>query len=349
VERSPLAPGVLLALAAAVAFGASTPLLHRFGAGVGPVTTACLLYAGAAVVALLWPRKAGAEAKVRLGHAPRLLLVTVAGAVVAPTALAWGLQHADATSASLLLNFEAAFTVILASLVFGESIGLRVATAVALMVAGGVLLVLGAMHGPMPGAVTWGLVAVVVATLGWSVDNALTRPLADLDPMAVVAGKGTLGAALTALLALLLHEPLPGWRDALALVACGAAGYGLSLRLYLLAQRRIGAGRTASVFAVAPFIGAALAWALGDGQVNATTLVAGLLFGAAVWLHLTESHGHVHTHEPVEHEHAHRHDDGHHDHVHEPPVVGVHSHRHRHAVQTHEHPHAPDMHHAHRH
>jgi hypothetical protein len=111
----------------------------------------------------------------------------------------------------------------------------------------------------------------------------------------------------------------------------------------------MGAARTASVFALAPFVGAALAWAIGDGTVTGATLVAGLLFCAAVYLHLSESHAHLHAHEPLVHDHAHRHDDRHHDHVHDPPVVGLHTHPHAHRAVTHGHEHAPDVHHVHRH
>jgi drug/metabolite transporter (DMT)-like permease len=347
MTRSPFSTGVLLALAAALAFGSTTPFVHRFGAGVGAFTTACLLYAGAAIVALLWRGRAGAEARVHRAQLPRILLVALAGAVVAPTAFAWGLQQSDATSASLLLNFEAVFTVLLARLFFGEAIGRRVGLAVLLMVAGGCVLVSAGAH--LATGAGWGLVAVLLATLAWATDNTLTRPLADLDPMAVIARKALFGAVFTGVLALSSREPLPRATNAAALLVCGATGYGLSLRLYLLAQRRMGAARTGSVFAVAPFVGAVLARALGDGRASSATLVAAGLFGAAVYLHLSERHGHAHTHEPIEHDHSHRHDDPHHDHAHDPAVAGVHSHLHRHAAVTHEHEHAPDVHHGHRH
>ena len=75
------------------------------------------------------------------------------------------------------------------------------------------------------------------------------------------------------MLALVWREPLPSLAAALALVAVGAAGYGLSLRFYLLAQRAFGAARTGSVFAFAPFIGAALAVALGDRAFSAMMLL----------------------------------------------------------------------------
>ncbi len=321
--------------------------MHRFGEGVGALSTACLLYTGAALAAVVWPRREGAEAKVGRLHLPRLALVAISGSVLAPTAFAWGLQHADATGGSLILNFEAIFTVLLARVFFGEAVHRRVAVAVALMAVGGFALVFAGPHGA-PGA-SWGLAAVALATLAWAADNTLIRPLSSLDPMAVVAHKALLGAGLTALLAVSFREPLPGVRSALGLLACGAVAYGPGLGLYLLAQRRMGAARTASVFAIAPFVGAVLAWAMGDGEASAATLVAGVLFAVAVALHLSESHGHLHTHDAKEHEHAHRHDEPHHDHVHDPPTAGVHSHLHRHDTLTHDHPHAPDEHHAHRH
>ena len=42
-----------------------------------------------------------------------------------------------------------------------------------------------------------------------------------------------------------------------------------------------------------------------------------------VWLHLTESHKHAHTHEPLEHSHEHEHGlgDPHHDHIHDEVVT----------------------------
>ena len=48
--HGPALRGGVLALLAATLFGVSTPMVQRFGAGLGPFTTAALLYAGAAVV-----------------------------------------------------------------------------------------------------------------------------------------------------------------------------------------------------------------------------------------------------------------------------------------------------------
>ena len=348
MRRSELTTGVTLALIAAVAFGATAPVIAWAGRGLGPLTTAALLYAGAAAAAALFRGFAhGHEQRVRRSDAPRLVAIALAGAAIAPTLLAWGLQRAGATVGSLLLNLEAVFTVLLARAVYREPLGGRVLAAIACMVAGGAALVLDASTGGGFGLA--GALAVAGATLAWALDNTWTRPLAERDPWQVVLVKAGLGAALTAALALVRGEPAPAAREAAVLVACGATGYGASLRLYLLAQRRIGAARTGSVFALAPFVGAAIAWAVGDRAAGAGALAALGLFAAGVYLHLSERHAHHHTHPAADHDHPHRHDDGHHDHVHDPPFLGEHSHPHHHDEVEHEHDHGPDLHHDHAH
>lgn len=349
MAKNPLILGTLLAALAAVAFGVTTPFIQRLGVGVGPFTTAALLYLGAAIGAISMPgrKTEQREARVHPRHIPRLLAIAFFGAALAPTLFAWGLQRVPATHGSLLLNGEAVFTVILAALIHREHIGRRVGLAALLMFAGGAVTVFGASSAGAFGLL--GALAVVAAVFSWALDNVLTRPFAELDPAAVVRVKALCGVVLTGALALLMGEARPGWLRIAGLLACGATGYGISLRLYLLAQRRIGAGRTGSVFAVAPFVGALCALALGDKPGGITTAAAAVLFITGLVLHLTERHGHAHRHEAFEHDHAHSHDDGHHDHPHGEAPTGSHAHPHSHEPRVHEHPHGPDAHHGHGH
>jgi drug/metabolite transporter (DMT)-like permease len=336
-----------LALTAAVLFGISTPLVQRFGAGIGAFATAALLYAGAAAAGALLRQRVEQEARVISGDFPRLVSMAAAGAVIGPVALAWGLQRTSATSGSLMLTLEAVFTAVLAWRMYHETMDRRVWTAMLLLMAGGVLLILN--QGRDGGAGVWGLLAVMLATAAWGLDNTLSRALAERDPGQVVLAKAVLGATATSVLAVGFGESLPTLGAALGLFAVGATGYGLSLRFYLLAQRAFGAARTGSVFAFAPFIGAALAVALGDQSISWLMAAGSVLMLAGVVLHLAESHGHEHEHVPTVHEHAHGHDDGHHEHVHDPMPTGTHSHWHRHEPLWHVHPHVPNAHHAHRH
>ncbi|MDD2711412.1 MAG: DMT family transporter [Simplicispira sp.] len=346
LHRPALRGGVLALLAAAL-FGISTPLVQRLGAGLGAFTTAALLYAGAAVVGALSLRTAAHEARLKQSDTPRLLAMAGFGAALGPVALAWGLQHTSGASASLMLTLEALFTATLAWWLYSETMDRRVWAAMLLLLAGGMALVLD--QGRQGGVQLLGLLAVLLATLAWGVDNTLSRALAERDPSQVVMAKAALGAAATAALAVSTGEPAPSLPAVLGLVALGATGYGLSLRFYLLAQRAFGAARTGSVFAFAPFIGAAVAFGLGERSAGWLMLLGGLLMLAGVVLHLAERHDHEHTHPALEHEHAHRHDDGHHLHGHDVMPPGSHSHRHVHEAMTHAHAHAPDAHHQHKH
>jgi drug/metabolite transporter (DMT)-like permease len=295
---SALRIGAWLAVLAAVSFGVTAPLVKVAAAGAGPFATAALLYAGACGASLVLSARAAADPPPRLGHAPRLLAVALLGAVIAPASLAWGLARTRATTASLLLNLEAMFTVLLGWALYREAIGRRVGLALLAMTGGGAALVLGA---PDAGRTEiFGPLAITAATLAWALDNALTRPLSALDPNRIVLAKAGIGAALSAAISLARGEAIPSRLRALALLGLGALGYGVSLRFYLLAQRRLGAARTGSIFAIGPFVGVVVAWAIGERELRAATLGAGLLFALGVHLHVTEQHPDA----EARHEHA---------------------------------------------
>ena len=185
---TPISRGTALAVTAALFFGVTTPIVKAFAHGAGPFATAALLYAGAALGSGL--RRRTDEPRLGAPQLRRLTLVAFLGAFLAPAALAWGLQRSGALGGSLLLNLEAPITVLLAFLFYGEPVGRRVGLALALMFAGGALLVVRGGDSP---ASALGLLAVAGASLAWAMDNTLTRPLADFDPRAVVFVKALFG------------------------------------------------------------------------------------------------------------------------------------------------------------
>lgn len=278
--------GTGLAVLAALAFGVTAPVLATVGRGAHPLAVASLLYAGAAVASLL----VGASPRRAVGARPPvgwLLLMVLSGAVFAPTAFVWGILETGATTGSLLLNLESLFTVLLAAAILGERIGRRVALAVAVMGAGGVLLTIDVLDQPATAA-PLGALAVVVATASWGLDNVLARKLEHLEALDVVMLKSALGAAFTGSCALLMQGTWPEPSAVAIVLACGGVGYGVSLALYLEAQRRMGAARTGSVFAMAPFVGALVAYGAGSREASWLTGIAAALFGMGVLLHATE-------------------------------------------------------------
>jgi drug/metabolite transporter (DMT)-like permease len=347
MKKFPAAHGAFLALLSAILFGASTPLVQHVGTHVSSWLTAALLYAGASVAGLLMRSTVTNEASLQRQHWPRLLLMAFFGAVLGPVALAWGLQRTSGMGASLMLTFEAVFTAFLSFVLYKEHISRRVMLAIALLTLGGALLVFDRAESGETQVL--GLLAILVATLAWAIDNTLSHALADLDPGRVILAKATVGAVCSLMIASITGQAVLSLTSGAGLFLIGAFGYGLSLRFYLLAQRAFGAARTGSVFAAAPFIGAAVAFWLGERDFSLWLLGGAVMMLIGVVLHITEQHEHAHVHETVAHDHAHTHDDGHHNHTHDPMPTAKHSHAHTHEAITHRHPHLSDVHHRHSH
>lgn len=345
-----------LALASAALFGLSTPLAKLLLGHAGPLVLAGLLYLGSGLGLLLvklaqrsaQTRETGAAAhtSLRRQDLPWLAGVVVAGGILAPVLLLWGVSGVHASSASLLLNAEAVLTILVAAALFREHVGLRVWGAAVLMLAGGVGLAWA------PGAAipfSPRVLAVVGACLLWALDNNLTRNIAARDPLAIGTVKGLVAGAVNLGLGVASGAEVPGPAFIAAALALGAASYGASLVLFIVALRHLGSARTSAHFATSPFIGAAIAVPLLGEPITGTFVASLLLMGAATWLLLTERHGHHHTHEWTEHSHSHAHDE-HHAHAHDGTEgAKPHAHLHAHDPITHSHPHLPDLHHRHPH
>jgi len=338
---------VAAALAAALLFGAGTPIAKQLLAGIDPWMLAGLLYLGSGLGLGAW-RIVRRAAPVRLPVDQWFWLAgaVLAGGVAGPVLLMFGLSRMPASGASLLLNAEAVFTALLAWFVFGENVDRRVAVGMLAIVAGAVVL---SWPGEARFGDAWPALAVLGACAAWAVDNNLTRKVALNDATWIAAVKGLAAGLVNLLLAGASGSALPPAALVASAMALGLAAYGISLALFVVGLRHLGTARTGAYFSVAPFFGALLAVAGLGEPVSAALLAAGSLMALGVWLHLSEQHVHRHTHEVIEHTHEHEHD-AHHAHAHADGAAAVrHSHWHRHDALTHTHGHFPDEHHRHSH
>jgi len=344
---SRLPAGVGAALLAAALFGAGTPLAKTLMAGVSPWMLAGLLYLGSGLgLALLRLVRRAPSVRLAASDRPWLAGAVLAGGVVGPVLLMFGLSGMPASGASLLLNAEGVFTALLAWFVFRENFDRRIALGMLAIVAGAVVL---SWPGDAEFGTPWPALAVLGACLAWGIDNNLTRKVSLSDATWVAMVKGLAAGSVNLTIALALGASLPAPGTLAGLAVLGFFAYGISLTLFVVALRHLGAARTGAYFSVAPFFGAVLAVVLLGEAITPGLLAAGALMALGVWLHLSEKHGHPHLHEAMEHEHEHEHD-MHHTH-HAPGVAppGPHTHRHRHTPMSHSHEHFPDEHHRHSH
>jgi drug/metabolite transporter (DMT)-like permease len=346
-------PGPAAGLVSAILFGVSTPLaklLLRDGVDPGLLAGVFYLGSGIGLACIHFARglvglPAG-EAPLRRADLPWLGLVVLSGGVAGPLLLMIGLAATPASSAALLLNVEGLATMAIAWLVFRENVDGRLLAGAMAILAGALLL---SWQGG-PAGVGLGALAVVGACVAWGIDNNLTRKLSSADPVQIAAIKGVVAGAVNLALALGRGASLPGPQTIGAAAVIGFFGYGVSLVLFVLALRSLGAARTGAYFSTAPFLGASIALVLFGEPLTVQLVAAAVLMGIGVYLHLTERHSHEHLHEPLDHEHRHVHDE-HHRHAHAAgaPPGEPHVHPHRHEPLRHKHPHYPDLHHRHGH
>jgi drug/metabolite transporter (DMT)-like permease len=344
----------LYALASAALFGISTPAAKVLLGTLNPIVLAGLLYCGAGIgVAVL---RRFAQGALRLNaqnvalsrqDVPWLAGAIAAGGIAGPLLLMFGLSQTDAATASLLLALEGAATALIAWFIFHENFDRRIAVGMVCIVAGAMIL---AWSGKPNLQNIIGPLAIICASGAWGLDNNLTRKVSLADPLQIVELKGLVAGALNIVIGIWSGGLIPFSPALLLAGITGFLGYGLSLVLYVVALRHLGAARTGAYFSTAPFLGAVVSiFALGD-SVNIGLVLAGALMAIGVWLHVTERHEHEHIHESVAHAHPHFHDE-HHQHRHRPedPPGEPHTHWHEHRPLRHTHPHVPDMHHVHRH
>lgn len=308
--------GPLFAILAALAFALSVPVSKFLLRDTPQLAVAGLLYLGAGITLTIYRlvsrttgrrrndrRSAGGNA----GQPPAadwawLAAATLAGAVLAPLLLLWGLKATPGATASLLLSFETVFTALWAAGLFKEHVSPHVWWAVLVVTAGGVVL---ALAGGGGWGASLGALAVVGGCALWGLDNNLTRNIAALDPSTVAQLKGLAAGAINLLLLLAVGGSLPPWPAALAALIVGGLSYGVSLVLFVRALRYLGSTRTSAYFGAGPFFAAAMSLVIAGSFPTLGFLVATALMLAGTFLMVAEQHAHEHDHDGVLHTHWH--------------------------------------------
>jgi drug/metabolite transporter (DMT)-like permease len=342
---------IIIAFLAAILYGINSPLSKLLVEEVPPTFLAALLYLGAGLGMLFihglvtLKKKDHAEARVSKRELPYIISMVVLD-IAAPILLMFGLSLTFAANAALLNNFEIVATSIIALIIFKEAVGYRMWIAILLITISSILI---SVDGAGIMSFSIGSLFVLLACILWGFENNCTRMLSLKDPIQIVIIKG-FGSGIGALLIAIAREEVRvNLIYVILALVLGFIAYGLSIYCYIIAQRTLGAAKTSTFYAAAPFIGVFLSWAIFREGMTTVFLIAFLLMLAGSYLAITEKHNHLHKHLEMTHEHKHNHIDGHHNHIHSPEVVGEHNHVHTHENLVHTHSHSSDLHHMHTH
>ena len=288
-RRPDVRRGIPLALGAGVLFGLSAPLSKLIVATMDPIALAGVLYLGAFVAVsvgrLLGVTRGLKSRPLRRSDAPYVLTMITVGGVLAPVLLMFGIRAASGFTASLLLNLEGVTTALIAWMFFRERVSRAVWGAVVLMTTTGVLLT-GVTTGGISSMV--GSLLIVGAAIGWGVDNNVSARLSRCDPLVLVSIKGLVAGLFSLGLSWVTRGGLPAPVSLLAGLGVGCVSYGVSLVLFILSLKAMGAARTGAFFAVGPLAGALLSLAVFRSSFTWAMAVALVLTAASIALVASE-------------------------------------------------------------
>lgn len=323
---------IVYAFLAAVLYAINTPVSKLLLDKVSSTFMAAFLYLGAGVgVGTIYAFQRKKEDKSeRIGREDLPYTVgMIVLDILAPVFLMMGIKYGSAASASLLGNFEIVATALIALLVFKENVSKRLWIAIAFITASSCIL---SLEGNGSFQFSYGSLYVLLATVCWGLENNCTRSISDKSAYEIVVLKGIFSGGGAFVIALFLGETLPKFKYMIFAMLLGFVAYGLSIFLYVRAQRDLGAAETSAYYAVAPFVGAFLSFLLIGESLAPSYFIALLIMviGSGFVVMDTLAWHHVHPHQ---HTFTHTHDGITHTHT----VIHSHEHNHYSLKESHRH------------
>lgn len=313
----------VFALLAASFYAINVPFSKLLLQEVSPTLMASFLYLGAgAGVGLMYLfhwEKEKKEDRLTREDLPYTIGMVVLD-ILAPIFLMLGISIGSSANASLLGNFEIVATTLIALLAFQEKVSKKLWIAIILITISSTIL---SFEGSGSFQFSAGSIFVLLAAVCWGLENNCTRKISEKSTYQIVTIKGSCCGMGSFVIANIIGESLPKMEYVILAMVLGFVAYGLSIFMYIRAQRNLGAAKTSAYYSVAPFIGAFLAFVVNGEQLTAVYLL-GLLFmitGTVLVVAdtLICNHSHIHTHliththngtvhtHTVTHEHRHNH------------------------------------------
>ena len=325
---------IFFAVLAAVFYAVNVPFSKQLLQDVPPTFMASFLYFGAGIgVGIMyffhWNNEPKEE-RLTKDNLPYTIGMVVLD-IFAPIFLMLGVSIGSSANASLLGNFEIVATTLIALLFFKETVSKRLWTAILFITISSIIL---SFEGSGSFHFSIGSLFVLLATICWGMENNCTRKISEKSTYQIVTIKGLCCGLGSFVVASVVGESLPSARYIIFAMLLGFIAYGLSIFLYIRAQRDLGAAKTSAYYAVAPFIGTFLAFVINGEQLSVAYLlglffmIIGTLFVVADTL--VKNHSHLHTHLIT-----HTHDGSTHTHV----ITHEHGHEHFCSTDIHKHHH----------
>jgi drug/metabolite transporter (DMT)-like permease len=292
--------GYVGAIASAVLFGISSTLNKIALENVHPLLVAGMIYFVGGVLLfgihlsplhrrLLYLFETTTETETEISKKDYRILafVILCGSVIAPLMLLYGLDETTAINASLLLNTESLFTILIAFAILKER-GTRKDYLAILLLLIGVTFVTtkGEFQMLTITEEVAGNLLIIGACLFWGIDNNLSRFLSKKRDIVMITGlKCLIGGAILLVMFLLLGIGFNVPSISIPyILSVGALSIAFSILLFLFALREIGSMRTGVIFSTSSLFGAIFAFVVLRETFTLIQLLAAIIMLLGVYI-----------------------------------------------------------------
>lgn len=236
----------------AVFYAVCIPIAKLLTPHISSVTLGGLLYLGAglglAVMRIFVKSNAKPLTKKEMPYMSAVVALDISAIIL----LMLGISKTSGANASLLENFELVSTSIFAYFIFKEKVSKKLLTAILFITIASTILT---FEGRGSFDFNIGSLFVILAYLCWGLENNCTRMLSTKSTKQITEIKGLCSGCGSLIIAFIMQEHVPAWNYILWALALGFISYGLSVTLFIYAQRYLGAVKTAAYYSIAPFAG----------------------------------------------------------------------------------------------
>lgn len=279
---------VFSALFAAILFGICVPFAKLLGSYMPSVMMGGVLYLGAGLGLLLTfiLKQGKPDLSLTKNELPYAIAMVVLD-ITAIISLMIGISKTTGANAALLGNFELVVTSLAAFYFFKEVVSKKLFCAILLITIASIILT---FEGAGSFIFNIGSMFILLSCVCWGIENNCTRKLSSKDTRQITIIKGCFSGMGGLLLAFILGEPVPALKFILLTLLLGFVSYGLSVSLYIYAQRYLGAAKTGAFFSVAPFFGVIFSLVLFGEKPLTQFYIAFLIMLIAALLVVRDTH-----------------------------------------------------------
>jgi drug/metabolite transporter (DMT)-like permease len=291
--------GYVSAVVSAILFGASSAFNKIALENVNPTAVAGMIYLVAGVFLFLLHltplcRKiltkldsAETETKMTTRDFRVLAFVVLCGSILAPLLLLNGLNITTAVNASLLLNAESLFTVLIAYAFLNERCARKEYIGIFMLLVGVIFVTTnGTFQELSLSENIVGNILIIGACFFWGIDNNLSKFLSKKRDIIMVTGLKCLigGLALIGLAVLLGFSFEVPWVSIPYILFVGTFSTAFSILFFLFSLRKIGSMRTGVIFSLSSLFGAVLSFVILRESFTIIQIVAGLIMLSGIYV-----------------------------------------------------------------